>query len=65
MANIQYSHLAKRDLAEIWLYIADDSPENAGKFIEHIEQKCLMLAEMPEIGREYTRDPRCRKDAPL
>ena len=54
MAELQYSHLAKRDLAEIWLYIADDSPVNAEKFIEHIEQKCLMLAEMPRIGREYT-----------
>lgn len=54
MSKIQYSHLAKRDLAEIWLYIAEDSPANAGSFIEYIEQKCLMLAEMPKLGREYT-----------
>ena len=53
MACVSYSNLAKRDLAEIWLYIADDNPVNARKFIEHIKDKCLMLAELPRIGREY------------
>ncbi len=53
MTAVYYSDLAKGDLAEIWLYIADDSPEDARRFIEHIEQKCIMLAELPRIGREY------------
>ena len=54
MGKIKYSHLAEIDLAEIALYISEDSPVNARNFIEHIKQKCLMLAEMPRIGREYT-----------
>ncbi|MCP4674132.1 MAG: type II toxin-antitoxin system RelE/ParE family toxin [Deltaproteobacteria bacterium] len=53
MAKVNYSDLAKRDLAEIWLYIANDSPKNARSFIEYIENKCLMLAQLPRIGREY------------
>ncbi len=44
MAKIIYSDLAKMELAEIWRYIAEDSPVNADKFIDLINEKCLMLA---------------------
>ena len=54
MAKLQYSHLAEMDLAEIGLFISEDSPINARNFIEKIKQKCSMLAEMPRLGREYT-----------
>ena len=53
MAQIAYSDLAKMDLAEIWLYIAEDSQNQADKFIKYLEQKCLMLAEQPRVGREF------------
>ena len=53
MAQISYSDLAKMDLAEIWLYIAQDSPNQADKFVKYLEHKCLLLAEQPRVGREF------------
>ena len=41
---------AETDLDEIWLYIARDSIENADKFLEKIEERCLSLAEFPSMG---------------
>lgn len=38
---------------EIWQYIAEDSPVNADRFIDYLEEKCRLLAENPRIGREY------------
>lgn len=39
---------AGHDLAEIYDYIANDSPENAAAFILSIEEKVISLAIMPE-----------------
>ena len=50
MSNLVLSDTAKADLDEIWLYIAEDSPEMATKFISRILDKCRFLAELPEIG---------------
>lgn len=42
--------VAERDLAEIWAYIAEDSPRAATSFIEQIEAKFTPLLEFPGMG---------------
>jgi len=41
---------AEADLDEIWWYIAQDSPSNANRFLDKIQDSCLTLAEQPNIG---------------
>ncbi len=41
---------AENDLEEIWWYIAQDSPDNADRFLERIEESCLALADFPKLG---------------
>ena len=42
---------AEADLDEIWLYIAQDDPNSADRFIDLIEERCRLLAENPLLGR--------------
>jgi toxin ParE1/3/4 len=46
---------AESDLEDIWWYIAQDSPQNADRFLDRIEERCRALADFPTIGR-------CRDD---
>jgi toxin ParE1/3/4 len=41
---------AEADLEDIWWYIAQDSPQNADRFLDRIHEKCLLLAEFPQMG---------------
>lgn len=43
---------AESDLLQIWLYIADDQPVNADRYLDKIQEKASRLAEFPELGRE-------------
>ncbi len=45
------SDIAAEDLTNIWLYIADYSPQAADQFIDTIYQKCLLLTDSPGIGQ--------------
>ncbi len=45
------SDKAADDLSDIWLYIANDHPETADRFIDQLYAKCLLLCENTEIGR--------------
>ncbi|MCH2557178.1 MAG: type II toxin-antitoxin system RelE/ParE family toxin [Alcanivorax sp.] len=49
---LETSPEAESDLSEIWLYIADDQPVNADRFIERLKQKTLRLSEFPDLGRD-------------
>ncbi len=50
LANVLPS--AEADLAEIWEYIARDSPDNADRFVYRIFRTCQeSLASSPHIGR--------------
>lgn len=40
---------AEQDLIEIGVYIAQDSPVNADRFIDSIEAECQKLAESPFV----------------
>jgi len=42
---------ALQDLAQIWAYIADDSPANADDFAALIDSKFQALARQPGMGR--------------
>lgn len=51
MAVIVKSPRAKRDLLEIWDYIADDSEARADAFIARFDEKFRLLAERSGLGR--------------
>lgn len=50
MAKILRTEQAETDLEEIWWYIAQDSPYNADRFLESIEQKSILLSEFNGMG---------------
>lgn len=41
---------AKIDLDDIWFYIAQDSPNNADRFLNQIQETSLSLANFPHMG---------------
>ncbi|WP_295390523.1 type II toxin-antitoxin system RelE/ParE family toxin [uncultured Thiodictyon sp.] len=41
---------AENDLVELWWLIAQDSPQNADRFLDRIEEKCIALADFPNMG---------------
>jgi len=45
------SDAASADLEEIWLYIAQDDPDAADRFIRTIVSRFPTLASMPRMGR--------------
>jgi toxin ParE1/3/4 len=51
MPIIRIRPLGFDDLAEIWSYIAEDSPNRADTFIDSIDRKFHELARSPHIGR--------------
>jgi len=50
--TLMISAQAAEDLIDLWLYIANDSPQSADKFIDHIQQQCLLISITPKIGLE-------------
>lgn len=51
MHVIYWKKQAINDLIKIGQYIAEDSPTQAAKMIDHIEGKVTPLAAHPQIGR--------------
>jgi toxin ParE1/3/4 len=45
------THLAEKDLENIWLYIAQDSLDAADQWLDQLEKKARLLAGQPYIGR--------------
>ena len=41
---------AESDLDEIWLYIAQDNPHNADRFLDRIQERCSVLVDFPQMG---------------
>jgi toxin ParE1/3/4 len=54
MTTYRLSARARRDLAEIWAYVADDSSDQADRFLESIVAQLRVLAQNPQIGRSRT-----------
>jgi toxin ParE1/3/4 len=53
MREARLSAQARADLEEVWLYIGQDSPVAADRFIDRILQACQKLAVAPRIGRSH------------
>lgn len=51
MPSVQRTSLANEDLVAIALHIAQANPIAANTWLDTIEQKCQLLATMPELGR--------------
>ena len=52
MTVLYRSPQAEQDLLEIWLYIAEDSPDNADRFLDKLNDTAQRLAEFKQIGIE-------------
>lgn len=61
MARAFQTPLARRDLREIWTYVAADSVSAADRLVDAIIEKCGLLATQPEMGqRRPELEPRLR-----
>lgn len=49
MGSVRRFPAAEEDLFEIGLYIARDSPANAERFVDALEQECQKLADSPFV----------------
>jgi toxin ParE1/3/4 len=50
MRTARISRRASRDLDETWCWIARDSPEVAGRFVDEIIDRFPILAAYPRLG---------------
>jgi toxin ParE1/3/4 len=49
--RVIFTHAARQDLLEIWLYIAANNSEAVGdRVYDHIADSCRRLVEYPELG---------------
>lgn len=51
MAELQFTPPALRDLEQILLYIAADSPTRSRHFVDRVVERCRLLASHPLAGR--------------
>ena len=51
MSQYRVSDAASADLEEIWLFIAQDDPDAADRFMRTIVSRFPTLASMPHMGR--------------
>jgi plasmid stabilization system protein ParE len=51
MSVCLFTRQASLDLLEIHDYIAQNSPQNAARFLDRLEEKCRFLAENPKLGQ--------------
>ena len=51
MSQFRVSDAASADLQDIWLFIAQDNPEAADRFIRTIVSRFPALASLPHMGR--------------
>ncbi len=50
MTDFIVSPVASRDLDEIWVYIAEDSPSAADRWLDKLEKAIHLLASVPTVG---------------
>ncbi|MEJ1161233.1 type II toxin-antitoxin system RelE/ParE family toxin [Prosthecomicrobium sp. N25] len=51
MVDLVFSNQARRDLLEIWEWIAQEDETLAEKVMAELEASCLRLTRFPELGR--------------
>lgn len=52
MARLRWTPGARQDLADIYHFIAQDSPENAADFVNVLTQAVAKAADFPFMGRK-------------
>jgi toxin ParE1/3/4 len=64
VSDVVLSELAESDLADAWVFIAQDNVEAAERLIDQIYEKCRFLADSPKAGRQRPElDPSIRSFA--
>jgi len=51
MARIIRTKLARADLRDIWLYIAQDSIDAADRFLDRLDRTTRVIAKNPALGQ--------------
>ena len=51
MSSVCHTAEAENDLLSIWDYVAQDNPDAATRLLLTIEEKCVLLASNPHLGR--------------
>ncbi len=54
MSQVFYQRVAKADLIDVWLFIAEDNVAAADAYIERLQQICVLIAENPLMGYDRT-----------
>jgi len=52
MAQVIRSPQAEEDLAEIWIFVAENNLEAADRLLDRINEKARSLLQFPEMGRD-------------
>ena len=52
MSHVRFTHSAKKDLGEIYKYIAQDNIAAADRHRARLEQRWQVLIDQPRIGRK-------------
>ena len=50
MSHVFYQQVAKADLIDVWLFIAEDNMTTADTYIERLQQMCVLIAANPLMG---------------
>ena len=50
MSHVFYQQVAKADLIDVWLFIAEDNMTAADTYIERLQHMCVLLAANPQMG---------------
>ncbi len=54
MSQVFYQPVAKADLIDVWLFIAEDNVVAADAYIDRLQQICVLIAENPLMGYDRT-----------
>jgi len=52
--KVRFSPAAQADLMDIAIFIAEDNPRRALRFVDELERKCEALGQAPGIGTSRT-----------
>lgn len=64
MIEVVLSELAEADLADIWVFVAQDNAEAADRLLDQLHERCQFLAATPKAGRQRSElDPSIRSFA--
>jgi toxin ParE1/3/4 len=54
--RIDISPAARHDLADVWSFVSQDNEDAATHLIQSFYRQCVVLSDMPNLGRARDRD---------